>query len=239
MHSVTEALEVVSRGLRRKWGSRALTKGTSALLQPPEPLSTGYPALDLLLEGGIHRPQLVELLGRPTCGATSLALNLIASAQAQGGDATYLDFAQTFDPFCAETSGVQLKHLLLVRPESVSEAMAIVEDVVQGNGSNVIVVSHTVALLRGFQAHTVLARALQRLTVPLSHSTTAVVFLTPTEHTPPGAEALAYHAALRLTLQGRKWRFHEDAFAGFETTVTLTKHKTIPGQQTAITTRLC
>lgn len=235
----TERLEAIATGVRQRWGGRALTRGTSALIQPPEPLSTGYPALDLLLEGGIHRPQLVELLGRPTCGATSLALNLIASAQAQGGDAMYLDFAHTFDPFRAEVCGVQLKHLLLVRPGSVSEAMAIVEDVVQGNGSSIIVVSHTAALLQGFQAHTVLARALHRLSVPLSHSTTAVVFLTPTEHTPSGAESLAHHAVLRLTLQGRKWLFQEDAFAGFQTTATLTKHKTAPGEQAPITTRLC
>lgn len=235
----TETLEAIAMGVRQRWGSRALTKGTSALIQPPEPLTTGYPALDLLLEGGIHRPQLVEILGRPTCGSTSLALNLITSAQTQGGDATYLDLAHTFDPFRAETCGVRLKHLLVVRPGSVSEAMAILEDVVQGNGSSVIVVSHTAALLQGFQAHSVLARALHRLTVPLSHSTTAVVFLTPTDHTPPGAEALVHHAALRLRLQGRKWLFHDDIFAGFQTTVTLTKHKTTPGQQAHITTRLC
>lgn len=235
----TETLEAIATGVRQRWGRRALVKGTSVLIQPPDPLATGYPALDLLLEGGIHRPQLVEILGRPTCGSTSLALNLITSAQTQGGDATYLDLAQTFDPFRAETCGVQLKHLLVVRPGSVSEAMAIVEDVVQGNGSSLIVVSHTLALLRGFQAHSVLARALHRLSAPLSHSTTAVVFLTPTEHTPSGAESLAHHAALRLTLQGRKWLFQEDAFAGFQTTVTLTKHKTTPGYQTHITTRLC
>lgn len=235
----TERLEAIASGLRQRWGSRALTRGTSALIQPPDPLSTGYPALDLLLEGGIHRPQLVEILGRPTCGATSLALNLISSAQTQGGDATYLDLAHTFDPFRAETCDVQLMHLLVVRPGSVSEAMAIMEDVVQGNGSSLIVVSHTLALLRGFQAHTVLARALHRLTVPLSHSTTAVVFLTPTDHTPFGAEVLAHHAALRLTLQGRKWLFQEDVFTGFQTTVTLTKHKTTPGHQADITTRLC
>lgn len=239
MHSVTEALEAVSSGLRRKWGSRALTRGTSALIQPPDPLTTGYPTLDLLLAGGIHRPQLVEILGRPTCGATSLALNLIAAAQAHGEDATYLDLSHTFDPFRAETCGVRLKELLLVRPGSVSEAMAILEDLVGGNGSSVIVVSHTAALLRGFQAATVLARALHRLAVPLSHSTAAVVFLTPTDHTPLGAEALAHHAALRLTFQGRKWLFQEDAFAGFQTTVTLTKHKSTAGAQTLITTRLC
>jgi recombination protein RecA len=228
----TEALEAIATGLRRRWGSRALTKG-AAFLQPPDPLPTGHPALDTLLEGGMPRPALVELTGPPTSGITSLALNLIANAQAEGGDATWLDLSHTFDPFRAEAVAVVLKRLLVVRPGSVVEAMGIVEDVVHGNGSSVVVVSSTLDFLKGFQGSSVLERGLRRLAVPLRHSTAIVLFLTPA----PTA-VLADHASVRLALRANKLLFREEEWIGFRSTVTLTKHKSILPGHTAISTFL-
>lgn len=233
----TEKMTDLALAINRRWGDRALRRGTSHL-QPPDPLETGHPELDRILEGGIPRPALLELIGRPTSGATSLALQLAASVQAEGGDATWVDLSRTFDPFRAEAVGVALKRLLLVRPGSISEAMAIVEDTVQGNGSSLIVLSDTAAIVQGFQGTRVMARALQRLSVPLSHSTAIVLILTPWSHTPPQAQVVADYATLRLALHGRKLLFQAEQWIGFNATITITKHKTLAGRTTVLTTLL-
>jgi RecA/RadA recombinase len=233
----TEKMTELTLTLNRRWGDRALRRGVDHL-RAPDPLGTGYPELDHLLERGIPRPALVELAGRPTSGATSLALQLAARVQAEGGDATWIDLSRTFDPFRAEALGIVLKRLLLVRPGSVSEAMAIVEDTVQGSGSSLIVLSDTAAIMQGFQGTRVMARALQRLSVPLSHSTAIVIVLTPWSHTPPEAHVIADYATLRLGLHGRKLLFQAEQWIGFNTTVTITKHKTLAGRSTVLTTLL-
>lgn len=233
----TEALEAIASGLRHRWGSRALNKG-SAGLPASNPLPTGYVALDALLEGGIARASLVELLGAPTSGATSLALNLVAQAHAEGGDVTWLDLTHTFDALRAEACGIHLNRLLVVRPGSVVEAMSIVEDVVHGHGSTLVVVQTTHELLKGFQGHAVLARGLRRLVVPLRYGTAIVVFITPAGHTPTAAAALNEHAALRLVLERQKLLRQAGEWVGFRSRITLLKHKTLAPGQTVIDLRV-
>lgn len=226
----TEKLEAVATMLRQRWGQRALNKG-AALLQPPDPLPTGYTALDQLLEGGIPRATLVELTGPPTSGVTSLALALVANAQAEGGDATWLDLTRAFDPFRAEAVDVALNRLLLVRPDSAVEAVSMIEDVVHGNGSSVVVVNSTSEILKGFQGNSVLERGLRRLAVPLRHSTAIALFLTPA-----ATPVLGDHASIQIVMRGQKVLFQDDAFIGFRSGVTLTKHPSLlPGHTTLST----
>jgi recombination protein RecA len=110
-----ESLRVRGLGLRR--GSE------------PEPLDTsrpgvpsGHAALDAALaggrgsRGGWPRGALALLDAPAGGGATTLALNAVAAAQADGGLAAWLDLDGTFDPAVAACEGVGLDWLLVARP---------------------------------------------------------------------------------------------------------------------------
>nr|MBA2382393.1 hypothetical protein [Chloroflexota bacterium] len=55
---------------------------------------TGFPALDAIVgPGGLPRSASVTLKGAPSSGATTLALRLVAEAQADGAIVAWLDLA--------------------------------------------------------------------------------------------------------------------------------------------------
>ena len=49
-----------------------------------EPLPTGVPPLDRLLDGGLHRGSLVELVGRGSCGRLAILLATLGSVSTTG-----------------------------------------------------------------------------------------------------------------------------------------------------------
>ena len=95
-------LEAMMAALQLRWGQKALQPGDQAFPPTAEvsPISTSFPSLDRALDGigGIPRRRLTEILGAPTSGMATLALKIIATAQAEGNLAVYIDLGATFDP---------------------------------------------------------------------------------------------------------------------------------------------
>jgi len=91
----------------------------SALPAPPAksypPASTGLAALDALLDGGIPRGQITELVGQASSGRTSVAFAILAEATKQGEVAAYIDATDSLDPRSAQRAGIALERLLWVR----------------------------------------------------------------------------------------------------------------------------
>lgn len=90
----------------------------------PPPLPTTLPELDRLLEGGLARGHLVELVGRPSSGRFSLVLALLAAATRAGEAAALVDLGDGLDPAGAAAAGVELPRLLWLRPRRLREALA-------------------------------------------------------------------------------------------------------------------
>ncbi|HEX7087574.1 MAG TPA: hypothetical protein VF198_14525 [Vicinamibacterales bacterium] len=88
-------------------------------LSPDRVLSTGAPALDSALGGGLPRGQVSEIAGPASSGRTALARALLASATGGGELAAIVDVFDRFDPAGAAGAGVCLDRLLWVRGESV------------------------------------------------------------------------------------------------------------------------
>jgi RecA/RadA recombinase len=118
--SLANALESLrARGLGLRRGSE------------PEPLETsrpavpsGHAALDAVLGTGGWPRGALALLDAPTGGgATTLALSAVASTQAAGGLAAWLDLEGTFDPAVAACGEVCLDWLLVARPHDPAEAI--------------------------------------------------------------------------------------------------------------------
>lgn len=91
------------------------------------PLATAVPALDRLLDGGLPRGHLVEMVGGRSSGRFSALLAALAAATAVGEAAALVDLGDGLDPAAAETLGADLARLLWVRPTTLQEAVAAAE----------------------------------------------------------------------------------------------------------------
>lgn len=90
-------------------------------------LRTAIPALDRLLDGGLPRGQLVELVGSRTSGRFSTVLATLAAATSIGEAAALVDLGDALDPAEAEALGADLQRLLWLRPHNIKQALAAAE----------------------------------------------------------------------------------------------------------------
>src|SRR5262245_17732673 len=103
-------------------------------------IPTGFGVLDEALGvGGIPRSHITEFLGIPTSGAITLALKVIASAQALGDIAAYLDLSESLDADYVARCGVDLAKLVLVRPQPKEKSLDMLYDIVEKKGAGVMV----------------------------------------------------------------------------------------------------
>lgn len=100
----------------------------SSRSRDPEKLATGCRAFDRLLAGGLRAGEIVEVYG--SCGRFSLALKTLAAGTRRLDAAALIDLGNGFDPENA-AAGVQLEHLLWVRPRDIEEALASAEAAVE------------------------------------------------------------------------------------------------------------
>jgi hypothetical protein len=97
---------------------RELTRKDRRLGASLEPANT-------LLEGGIPRGRISEIVGRRSCGKTSLAAAFISSATHRGEAAAVIDLANAFDPSTMAAAGVDLSRVLWVStPSSINSSIS-------------------------------------------------------------------------------------------------------------------
>jgi recombination protein RecA len=101
---------------------KGLTLG-QAHTRPEGLISSGNPALDRLLGGGLPRGRLSEVCGSASSGRTSLAYWLLAAATRRSEIVALVDGRDRFDPRCAAAVGMDLSRLLWVRPPDEREAL--------------------------------------------------------------------------------------------------------------------
>jgi len=90
----------------------------------PRPLSTGLPALDAALGGGLARGQLHEIVAPPGAGGTALLRAALGAATAAGELCALIDPADAFDP---RPPHIDLRRLLWVRPHDPVQALRAAE----------------------------------------------------------------------------------------------------------------
>ena len=185
-------------------------------------LSTGFAALDGALGmGGVPRGCLVELFG-PSCGKTTLALQVVAHLQKKGSTAAWIDSDHAFDAQYAVKLGVEIERLPVVEPESAEEALEIARRLAISGAVDLLVVDSAAALVPSLELETgigasgpglhsrVLAAGLRRLAMAVTRSGASVLFLNQTRGRPEpsGGEAetsaggppLKLYAAVRIAL---------------------------------------
>jgi recombination protein RecA len=103
-------------------------------------IPTGFPALDALLAaGGLPRAGTVALVGVGSSGATTLALRVLAEAQAGGALAAWVDLPRALDPVEAVARGVSLEWLAVLVPDDPAQALAMAGALLQARAVDILV----------------------------------------------------------------------------------------------------
>jgi len=238
-------LEMTVAALQDRWGVQAIRRLKLGQRRTFPHVSTGFPSLDKALAiGGLPRGRISEIIGVPTSGMATIGLKVVANAQEKGGTAIYIDLGQTFDPDYAARCGLALNQLVLVRPYSVRQGLAILQDFVTGGGASALVFDMPFSLLNEPRPRQILTRTLGRLIAPLGQANCVLLFLTtlppksattPVPVMYPDNAPFPHHAAVRLFIQRERWIYRQRDIYGYQAQVLVVKNKLGPaGQQVRI-----
>jgi hypothetical protein len=92
-----------------------------------EPLPTSLIGLDSLLGGGLPRGEMVELVGRGSCGRFAALLATLRAVTGAGEAAALVDQGAQLDPQAAAEIGIDLERLLWLRPQQLGDSLAAAE----------------------------------------------------------------------------------------------------------------
>ncbi|MBE7557376.1 MAG: hypothetical protein HS126_40580 [Anaerolineales bacterium] len=226
MPSKKKRLDATVAFIQRRWGSAAISKGKPVQPTADVPhIPTGFTSLDKALVGigGIPRSRLTEITAEKTAGMTTLALKVIANAQAERDMAAYLDLGAIFDPDYASRCGVNLSKLLLVRPQTVQEALEITHSLIGSRGVGVLIFDSVTHLLADPTNVQFLSAALNKMLPTLAKSPCAPIFLTslPT----PLVDFTLPHTTVRLLFEKERWLNKGRDIRGYEARVSVQKNK--------------
>src|SRR5215475_8448752 len=85
--------------MEKQFGKGAVLQLGSKNALPVSVIPSGSISLDAALGvGGFPRGRVIEIFGPESSGKTTIALHLIAQAQAQGGTAAFIDAEHALDP---------------------------------------------------------------------------------------------------------------------------------------------
>ncbi len=217
-------LQTLLQSLREKFGEEAVMTLGEARKVDVDAIPSGSFSLDIALGvGGFPRGRIVEIFGPESSGKTTLALNVVAQAQAKGGKAAFIDAEHALDPLYAQRIGVNLDELIISQPDSGEEALNILESLVRSGMISVVVVDSVAALTPkaeiegemgaqfiGLQAR-MMSQALRKLTAVAAKSGTLIIFINQLREkigvffgnpeTTPGGRALKFYSSVRIDIR--------------------------------------
>ncbi len=248
-----KALDTAISQIERQFGKGAVMRlgEEQVRLLGAGVISTGSLSVDLALGvGGVPRGRVVEVYGPEAGGKTTLALHVVAEAQAAGGVAAFVDAEHALDPSYARALGVDIEQLLVSQPDSGEQALEIVELLVRSGAVDVVVIDSVAALTPraelegemgdahvGLQAR-LMSQALRKLTAVLSKSRSTAIFINQVREkigvlygnpeVTPGGRALKFYASVRMEVR-RKGDVKVGAEkVGNRVRVKVTKNKVAP-----------
>ena len=247
-----KAIELAVGQIEKQFGKGSIMRlgGKDGIAQIPA-ISTGAVSLDYALGiGGVPRGRVIEVFGPESSGKTTLALQVIAQAQKNGGMAAFVDAEHALDAQYAKKLGVDLDNLLVSQPDNGEQALEIVEVLVRSGGVDVVVVDSVAALVpraeiegemgeaqMGLQAR-LMSQALRKLTGIVSKSKTCLIFINQLREkigvmfgnpeTTTGGRALKFYASVRIDIRRIGAIKDGDTVVGGRTRVKIVKNKVAP-----------
>jgi recombination protein RecA len=239
--------------LRSKWGAAASSDRWLAGASPrssegglalalevadaPKPdssriFSTGFADLDAILgPGGLPRGLGLSLRGDLSSGRTTLALRLVAEAQAAGSIAAWLDLAAALDPVEAVARGVRPEWLVVLTPADAEEGLAMAGSLLAGRTVDLLVID----LPPRLEGAARVADRLGRLAALARRAGISLVVLEPPGLVSGVAAAVGEATGIRLELARRSWlRLGRDV-VGQRTEVLIARSRAgPPGRRTTL-----
>ena len=187
-------------------------------------IPTGALPLDAALGiGGVPRGRIVEIYGPESSGKTTLALQILAEAQALGGVVAFIDAEHALDPTYAARIGVDIDEVLISQPDTGEQGLEICDMLVRSNAIDAIVIDSVAALVPkaeiegeigdssvGLQAR-LMSQALRKLAGSLAKSNTTCIFINQLREkigvmfgnpeTTTGGRALKFFSSVRIDIR--------------------------------------
>ena len=242
------AIEMAFAQIEKQFGKGSIMRLGSKEIVPIAVIPTGAISFDAALGvGGFPRGRVVEIFGPESSGKTTIALQVVASAQALGGMAAFVDAEHALDPGYAKKLGVDVDNLLVSQPDYGEQALEITEALVRSNAIDVLVVDSVAALVpkaeldgemgdshMGLQAR-LMSQALRKLTGTVSKSRTCLIFINQIREkigvmfgnpeTTTGGRALKFYSSVRIDIRRIAAIKEGDVVVGSRTKVKIVKNK--------------
>ena len=243
--------------IEKQYGKGSIIKmGQKGAVVDIPVISTGSLSLDYALGvGGVPRGRVVEIFGPESSGKTTLALHIIAEAQAKEGIAAFIDAEHALDVVYAKRLGVNVDNLLVSQPDTGEQALDIAEILVRSSAIDIMVIDSVAALVPraeiegemgdqqvGLQAR-LMSKALRKLAGSINKSMTSVIFINQIRmkigvmfgnpETTTGGNALKFYATQRLDIRRIGSINEGDKAVGNRTRVKVVKNKIAPPFRTA------
>ena len=245
----TKAIDLAFAQIEKQFGKGSIMRlGSKEAIVPIAVISTGAISFDAALGvGGVPRGRVVEIFGPESSGKTTIALQVIAQAQARGGMAAFVDAEHALDPGYAKKLGVDVDNLLVSQPDYGEQALEIAEALVRSGAIDVLVVDSVAALVpkaeldgemgdshMGLQAR-LMSQALRKLTGIVSKSRTCLIFINQIREkigvmfgnpeTTTGGRALKFYSSVRIDIRRIAAIKEGDQVIGSRTKVKVVKNK--------------
>src|SRR5579863_10304846 len=234
--------------MEKQFGKGSVLQLGSKSVQQVSVIPSGSISLDAALGvGGFPRGRVMEVFGPESSGKTTLALQVIAQAQAAGGTAAFIDAEHALDPTYARALGVDVDNLLVSQPDYGEQALEITNSLISSNIIDVVVVDSVAALVpkaelegemgdsfMGLHAR-LMSQALRKLTAALSRANACLIFINQIREkigvvfgnpeTTTGGRALKFYSSVRLEVRRIATLKDGDQPVGNRTRIKVVKNK--------------
>ena len=252
-----KALETAISQIEKQFGKGSVMKLGEATTMNVEHISTGSLGLDMALGiGGVPRGRIIEIYGPESSGKTTVALQIVAQAQKDGGEAAFIDVEHALDPVYAKALGVDIDSLLVSQPDTGEDALEIMEALVRSGAIDVVVLDSVAAMVTrseidgemgdshvGLQAR-LMSQAMRKLTGVVSKAGTVAIFINQVREkigvmygnpeTTPGGRALKFYSSVRIEVRKGEAIKRGSEIIGNKTKCKIVKNKVAPPFKEAI-----
>ena len=246
-----KALKAAIAQIEKQYGAGAVMRLGENNVQNVKAISTGSLTLDMALGiGGVPRGRIVEIYGPESSGKTTVALQIIAEAQKDGGEAAFIDVEHALDPVYAQALGVDIDNLLVSQPDSGEQALEIAEALVRSGAIDVIVIDSVAAMTTraeiegemgdshvGMLAR-LMSQAMRKLTPVISKSNCVAIFINQVREkigvmygnpeVTTGGRALKFYSSVRMEVRKGEAIKNGAEVIGNRTRVKVVKNKVAP-----------
>ncbi len=252
-----KAIDSAIKQIDKSFGKGTLVRLGNREIEPIASISTGSIGLDIALGiGGVPKGRIIEIYGPESSGKTTIALQVIAQAQKEGGIAAFIDAEHALDINYAKNLGVDIENLLVSQPDFGEQGLEILETLTRSGAVDLIVIDSVAALTpkaeidgdmgdshMGLQAR-LMSQALRKITGVLHKMNVTVIFINqlrqkiggmgygPNETT-TGGNALKFYASVRLDIRRIATLKQGEAQIGNRVKVKVVKNKVAPPFQLA------